>query len=203
MASTQKLDLMKLRRQEYAPSKKPVLLDVKPAKYLTVMGTGAPGGEAFQAAIGALYSAAYTIKMAWKFAGNEDYKVATLQAQWWNAPQRQWLPGKPPESWGWRLMILTPDFITEKELEDAAGKLKARKKPLPAKVRLEEIEEGKCVQALHVGPYSEEEKTIELMRQFAEASGLSLRKKHHEIYFSDPRRVAPEKLRTLLRVPVR
>jgi hypothetical protein len=129
---------------------------------------------------GALYSAAYTIKMTRKFAGQDSR-----------------------ETWRWKLIIRVPQFIAARDLRDAAAKLKEKGKGDPAaKVRLETIREGRCVQALHVGPYSSEPATIERMKAVAEASGLSFSGAHHEIYLSDPRRVAPEKLRTILRLPV-
>jgi hypothetical protein len=203
MATAEKIDLMKLHREEYAPLKKPALIEVKPARYLAITGMGVPGGEEFQACLGALYNMAYTIKMARKSAGKQDYKVATLEGLWWNAPGGKWRQDVPQEKWSWRLMIRTPDFIKEKDLQEALEKLEARKKPLVEKVRLEEIEEGKSVQMLHVGPYMEEAPTIRAMLDFADANGVRPNGKHHEIYLSDPRRVKPEKLRTILRIPVR
>jgi hypothetical protein len=141
--------------------------------------------------------------MTRKFAGEQDYKVSTLEGLWWNAPGGKWLKDIPPEKWSWCLLIRTPDFITGKDLRQAVEKLSAKKKPLIEEVRIEEMEEGKCVQMLHVGPYSEEAATIAAMIQFAEGNNLRLHGKHHEIYFSDPRRVKPEKLRTILRLPVK
>jgi hypothetical protein len=202
-SSTEKLDLMKLHKDEYALSKEPVFVDVKPAQFLTISGTGKPGGEEFQARLHALYNVAYAIKMARKSAGSHDYKVSTLEGQWWNAPGGTWSPDVPQEEWQWRLMIRTPDFVTKNEMQNAIAKLEEKKNPLIAKVRLESVTEGRCVQMLHTGPYTEEAATLRVIFEFIEANKVRPNGKHHEIYFSDPRRVKPEKLRTILRIPVR
>ncbi len=191
----EKVDLYKLHKADYVAKKEPALIKIGPAKYLTVDGQGEPGGEAFQTMLGALFAAAYTIKMTKKFAG-QDYKVCGLEGLWWGCEGSR-------ETWRWKLMIRVPGFITARDLKDAVAKLKEKGKgDLAAKVRLETIKEGRCVQALHVGPYSSEPATVERMQAVAEASGLSFSGAHHEIYISDPRRVAPERLRTILRLPV-
>lgn len=141
---TEKVDLYKLHKADYAAPKKPVLLEVAPARYLGIDGEGKPGGEEFQARVGALYGAAFTIKMTRKFAGKGDYAVC----------------------------------------------------------KLEGLDEGQCVQMLHLGPFDAERETIAVMRAFMDEEGLTRRGLHHEIYLSDPRRVAPERLRTILRLPV-
>jgi hypothetical protein len=187
-----KVDLYAENKAEYATPKKPVLLDVSPAQYLSIEGTGDPGGEEFQAAIGALYNVAYTIKMASKLAGR-DYGVCKLEGLY---------TGIGPGNWRWRLMIRTPGFITAKELESAKAALKAKSKPSEVQqIKLEKLREGKCIQMLHVGPYDDEQRTIAQMTRFAEENGLKCNGAHHEIYLSDPRRVAPERLRTILRLP--
>jgi hypothetical protein len=191
----EKVDLYKLHKADYVTPKEPVFVRIGAAKYLTVEGQGEPGGEMFQSMLGALYAAAYTIKMTKKFAG-QDYKVCGLEGLWWGFEGAR-------ETWRWKLIIRVPEFIAARDLKDAVARLKEKGKgDLPEKVRLETIKEGRCVQMLHVGPYSAEPATVERMKAFAEASGLSLRGPHHEIYLSDPRRVAPEKLRTILRFPV-
>jgi hypothetical protein len=191
----EKIDLYKLHKADYVTPKEPVFVTIAAAKYLTVDGQGDPGGEVFQAMLGALYGAAYTIKMTKKFAG-QDYKVCGLEGLWWGFEQAR-------ESWCWKLMIRVPDFIAARDLKSAVATLKEKGKgDLPAKVALEKIKEGRSVQVLHVGPYSTEPATVERMKAFAEKSGLTPRGRHHEIYLSDPRRVAPEKLRTILRFPV-
>jgi hypothetical protein len=198
-----KLDLYKEHKDEYVTPKRPVLVDVKPARYLTIVGRGGPGGEIFQAKIGALYAVAFTIKMTRKFAGR-DYKVCAPEALWWGTGGRPEFFREPRERWNWKLMIRTPEFITKDDLTDAVAKLQTKGKgPEAAEVRLDTISEGRCVQMLHVGPYDREPATIARMKAFAAENGLSFHGLHHEIYLSDPRRVAPERLRTILRLPVR
>ena len=197
-----KLDLYQINRADYATPRKPVLLRIAPATYLGIAGRGAPGGEAFEQAIGALYSVAFTIKMASKFAGR-DYGVAKLEGLWWVDSGRSFMT-EPKDQWSWQLLIRTPDFIGGREL-DAAGKTLAEKgkEPLFKEVELTTLNEGQCVQMLHTGPYDREPESIRQMEAFAAGQGYRFDGSHHEIYLSDPRRVAPEKLRTILRIPVR
>ena len=203
MASTEKIDLYKKYKDQYVEAKKPVLVSIGKATYLAIDGRGAPGGEAFTTRIGALYGAAYTIKMTRKFAGKQDYGICKLEALWWlDQEQRDWSK-VPQEAWNWKLMIRTPEFVTQKDLDGAVKTLLEKgKEPLCQEVRLESFTEGRCVQMLHVGPYDQEERTISQMEAFARSQGLALTGRHHEIYLSDPRRVAPERLKTTLRHPV-
>jgi hypothetical protein len=203
MPKASKLDLYKEHKQDYVTPRKPVLLTIGPAKYLSIEGQGQPGGELFQTHLGSLYGVAFTIKMTSKFAGR-DYKVMMLEGLWHHPDGQCAASGKPPKEWKWKLLIRTPDFITRKELHKAIAALKVKGKgPEVARVKLETFREGRCVQVLHVGPYDQEPQTIEVMKTFAEANGLSLKGPHHEVYLSDPRRVVPSKLRTILRQPVR
>ncbi len=197
-----KIDVCKLYKEEYAPYRKPTIVHTKLGLYLTIQGQGAPGSEAFTARIGALYSLAYTIKMTRKFAGGQDYTVGKLEGQFW-CEGEQCMARAPKEIWRWKLLVRTPDFIKQEDLDKAVDALKKRGKGENAElVRLEHLSEGDCVQLLHVGPYDKEPETIALIKTFAEANELALSGRHHEIYISDPRRVAPEKLKTILRVPV-
>jgi hypothetical protein len=141
--------------------------------------------------------------MTRKFAGGQDYKVCQLEGLWWADGSSADFTAVPRDQWRWKLLIRVPDFIGQADLDQAKAALRDKGKP-PAfeSVRLETIEEGPCVQMLHVGPYAEEPATLALMRQFAAAGGLEFRGPHHEIYLSDPRRVPPERLRTILRMPV-
>ena len=194
-ATATKLDLYAANRSEYVTPKKPVLI------YLAIDGSGEPGSAGFQAAIGALYAVAFTLKMANKFGGR-DYKVCGLEGLWWVSFGQSFLDA-PRESWQWKLMIRTPDFITPEDLKQTIEKLRQKGKPAEvAEVKLERLDEGRSIQVLHVGPYSEEPATIAAMEEFAAVHGLIRNGHHHEIYLSDPRRVKPEKLRTILRQPV-
>ena len=201
MAQT-KIDLYKQHKAEYAASRKPALVNVRKACYLAIEGQGAPGTETFTASIGALYGVAFTVKMTRKFSGRQDYTVCKLEAQWWSDGDRDFAAA-PKLSWRWKLLIRTPDFITRKDVESAVAVLRKRGKGEGVeRVRLESLSEGNCVQMLHVGPYEREQETIESMRAFVASKALSIQGRHHEIYLSDPRRVAPEKLKTILRMPV-
>jgi hypothetical protein len=203
MSTTEKIDLRKLHKNEYVQPKKPAFLDVAPARYLAIKGAGQPGGPEFQDRIGALYAMAYTIKMTHKFAGEQDYTVGLLEARYWLADGSCRFQTAPPEQWRWQLMIRTPEFVTEEERAKAIEALMEKSKtPSVRDVVFKSLAEGKCVQMLHVGPYDRESDTIAVMREFANSQGFELKGPHHEMYISDPRRVAPEKLKTILRFPL-
>jgi len=196
-----KLDLYQTNKAEYATPRQPVLLRIAKAAYLGIAGRGAPGGEAFEQAIGALYSVAFTIKMASKFAGR-DYGVCKLEGLWWVDSGCSFMT-EPKDKWSWRLLIRTPDFIGKRAMEAARKQLAEKGKgPLFKDVELTTLNENQCVQMLHIGPYDREPETVAQMEAFAAAQGYRFDGLHHEIYLSDPRRVAPEKLRTILRIPV-
>lgn len=204
MKRTSKLDLYKLHKVDYLAPRKSVLVRLKPATYLTIEGHGAPGGDEFTACIGALYGMAFTIKMTRKFAGLQDYAVCKLEGLWWADGANSNFAKTPKDQWHWKLLIRTPEFIKAKDLEQAAVVLVKRGKGANVeRVRLETLDEGQCVQMLHVGPYEKECETIALMEAFAEKQHLGFHGVHHEIYLSDPRRVPPERLKTILRHPVR
>jgi len=204
MASAEKIDLYKRHKDQYAARKTPILLTVDEGSYLTIDGRGAPGGPEFEDKIGALYAMAYTVKMTRKFDGAQDYVICKLEAVWWLDDPDQSFETAPPETWNWKLMIRTPDFVAPDELERAATKLIEKGKTEQTRhVRLERLAEGRCVQMLHVGPYEEEGRSFTQMEAFARDQGLVLHGRPHEVYLSDPRRVAPEKLKTILRHPVR
>lgn len=197
-----KLDLYLKHRDEYvASAKKPGLVRVGPARYLSITGRSAPGADEFTRAIGALYNVAFTIKMARKFAGR-DYTVTKLEGLW-SLDAAGGDPSSLATVWTWELVIRVPTFIMEKEVRATIDDLRRKGKSADvANVRLVELREGECVQMLHVGPYTAEEPTLDKMREFAGLAGRRFDGRHHEIYLSDPRRVKPEKLKTILRQPV-
>ncbi len=199
-AAAEKIDLYKTHKNEYQAKPAPALVAIGPAKYLAIDGKGEPGGTAFQACCGELFGAAYTIKMTKKFSGGPDYKVCCLEGLWWVADPCRWME-TPREEWEWKLLIRVPEFIGSRELKDAQKQLAAKGKPAP-NVKLETLREGRVIQALHVGPYGTEPETVAKMHAFAAAEGVEFRGRHHEIYLNDPRRVAPERLKTILRIPV-
>lgn len=198
-----KIDLYKLHKEEYVTPKTPQLVKVKAAKYFTIVGQGEPGGAVFSAKLGALYAVAFTVKMAKKFAG-KDYRVCGLEGFWWGSQGGSEFFSEPRETWNWKIVIRVPNFIVTRDVTAAVKNLLSKGKPAEVtEVRLEKITEGLCVQVLHVGPYATESETIARMEEFAKENGLTFHGLHHEIYLSNPRRVPPERLRTILRMPVR
>jgi hypothetical protein len=198
-----KLDLYKQNAGEYLARKTPSLVEIGRANYLAIAGQGPPGNNTFREKIGALYNVAFTIKMAKKFAG-QDYAVCKLEGLWWANKPDDDIFDVHREKLNWKLLIRRPDFIRQPDLNAAVASLRERgKTPLVDEVRLEALEEGRCVQALHVGPYSAEPETLAQMREFVAQNSMMFHGLHHEIYLSDPRRVAAARLRTILRVPVR
>lgn len=196
-----KLDLYSRHSKEYAASQTAALVAVGPATYLSISGQGAPGGAAFSEAIGALYGVAFTVKMTRKFAGKTDYAVCKLEGLW-PGFKDGCLPADK-DQWTWEMMIRTPEFVKDSDIKQAVAVLQKRGKGAGAdRVRLTTFNEGLCVQALHVGPYDKEGETICKMNAFAESKGLKLSGVFHEIYLSDPRRVDPARLKTILRHPV-
>jgi hypothetical protein len=186
----EKLDLYREHAADYAARRDPAIVNIARCQYLAIDGSGTPGGPEFQACIGALYKVAFTIKIARKFAG-QDYGVCKLEGLW-------------PDARTWSLLIRTPDFVTKDYLDAAVAKLIRKRAAFPVEAaRLLPLKEGWCVQALHVGPYSEEPATMEKMRECAAQAGMEFHGTMHEIYLADPRRVMAEKLRTILRQPVR
>ncbi len=206
--SSEKIDLAKLYKAEYKALAKPIRVEVESGLYLSVEGSGPPGADDYVTAITALYGMAYTIKMGRKADGQGDYVISKLEAIYWQADGDELDPERK-EDWSWRLMIRTPREIagyplTDDDLEKARKRLRSKKKDAGSeRVSLTELAEGPCVQMLHVGPYEKEQETIAVMREYCAAENLEPHGRHHEIYLSDPRRVAPEKLKTILRMRVR
>jgi hypothetical protein len=200
-AKGSRIDLYALHSTEYAAPKSPIIVETKKGHYLSIDGEGSPADAAFTNAIGALYNVAFTIKMEQKFAGR-DYKVAPLEGLWWTARDGDFMD-VPKSDWRWRLLIRVPDFIGNAERKEAIARLIERgKSDLVKQVKRISLSEGKCVQVLHTGPYDAEGPALAAMRAVAKAHGLRFRGLHHEIYLSDPRRVAAARLRTILRHPV-
>jgi len=201
-AQPEKLNLFKEFKREYVQPKQPKLIEVGPATYLAVDGKGGPGGELFQERVGALYGMAYTLKFQSKDAGR-DYVVSKLEALYGVDQPFDDLSTIDSDEWSWRMLMRVPEFTAAEDLEAARAALRAKEKEGDFDaVRLERIDEGRCVQCLHLGPYEKEAETVALMDAFCEEHSLTPRLWHHEIYFSDPRRVPPERLKTLLRHPV-
>lgn len=178
--------------------------EVPPMQYLMVDGHGDPNtSPAYGQALEALYPVAYRIKFASKAAGR-DYVVPPLEGLWWADDMDAFTSGRDKSKWDWTMMLLTPDWIGSDEVDAAVAAVAAKKPPdRLGDVRLEFLDEGLCVQTLHVRSFDDEGPVLERMHhEFIPANGLRMAGTHHEIYLADPRRTAPEKLRTLLRQPV-
>jgi hypothetical protein len=181
------------------------IVDVPKLQYLMIDGHGDPNAsKAFSDATAALYPIAYKLKFTSKLELGKDYTVMPLEGLWWSDRMETFTSARDKSQWDWTLMIMQPGWITQ-EMFKAAMQKTAEKDP-PASlthVRLETLDESQCVQTLHIGSYDDEADTLAKMHhEFIPANHLKMVKKHHEIYFSDFRKVAPNKLRTLLRQPV-
>ncbi len=202
------VDLVRQHRALYNPSwKHPAVVEVPELSFVTVDGRGAPESEAYADALQALYSTAYTLKFSLRNADAErDFKVAPLEGLWWGDAERPSLEElqKDRAAWNWRLMIALPDGVTAAEVAAAAEQAARKRRPsAPVEIRFERLEEGLAAQLLHIGPYSEEAPTIERLHAWVAEQGYELHGRHHEIYLSDPQRTAPERLKTVIRHPVR
>lgn len=196
-----RLDLRKSLHHLYAPPAGAVeVVEVPPMKYIMVDGAGEPNGTPFQVAVGAIYSLAYTLKFRCKKVEKRDYNVMALEGLWW-AKGKFDLAKR--DSWLWTLMVVQPDFATDKMFAEAFLEVREKKNPPGlTRARLETFDEGLCVQTMHVGPYSTEPQSMALIDAFAKNHGYRMVGKHHEIYLGDPRRSAPSKLRTIIRHPI-
>ncbi len=201
-------DLVRQHRALYNPSwKHPAVVEVPVLSFLMVDGRGAPESEVYQEAVQAMYGTAYTLKFSLRNADAErDFKVGPLEGLWWSDLERPGLDDlrADREAWNWTLMTAVPDGVTAAEAAAAAEQAARKRRPsVPLEVRFERFEEGLAAQLLHIGPYSEEWPTIERLHTWVAGQGYELHGRHHEIYLSDPRRTAPERLKTVVRHPVR
>jgi hypothetical protein len=192
-------------KQLYSPSPKVVaVVDVPELSFLMVDGTGNPNtAPAYAQAIEALYSVSYTLKFMLKRGPAAlDYAVMPLEGLWW-AEDMAAFTMLDKDAWHWTMMIAQPEAITDELFQQAAAQA-TRKKAAAAlsRLRLERFCEGRAVQILHIGPYAAEGPTLERLHLFIAEQGYMRRGKHHEIYLSDPRRAAPEKMKTIVRQPI-
>lgn len=205
-------DFKKEYKELYLPKNKPGIVTVPSMNYLAVRGQGDPnveGGE-YKQSIGLLYGIAFTIKMSKKgdrqIEGYFDYVVPPLEGFWWQDGMKG-IDYAHKESFKWISVIRLPDFVTESDFEWAVAEAAKKKKTDFSKVEFFNYDEGECVQCMHVGSYDNEPATVALMHEYMENVGYVLditdKRMHHEIYLSDARKVAPEKLRTVIRHPIR
>ncbi len=200
----EKFDYKKeLKHLYWPPRGKFTLVDVPPLNFLMVDGEGNPNvSPLFQEACEALYGMAYTLKFLLKPQGIE-FTVAPLEGLWW-AEDMAAFSLEQKESWHWTVMIMQPAWVTAEHVAQARQDLARKKNPtaLP-RLRFDTYHEGLSVQTMYLGAYADEGATIAAMHAFAREQGFALHGKHHEIYLGDPRRTAPEKLKTVIRQPIR
>jgi hypothetical protein len=205
-------DFKKEYKEFYMPPKKPSIVTVPKMNYIAVRGQGDPNPEEseYKQAIGLLYGIAFTIKMSkmgsHKIDGYFDYVVPPLEGFWWQDGVKG-IDYTRKEDFNWISVIRLPDFVTKEDFDWAIEEATKKKKTDFSKVEFFTYDEGLCVQCMHIGPYDDEPATVELMHKFMEEQGYELditdERIHHEIYLSDARKVAPEKLKTVVRHPVK
>ncbi len=203
------LDLRKQLKHLYQPSaKKFSVVDVPPMNFLMIDGAGNPNtSQDYRAVLEALYGLSYTLKFGVKLGkyGKKkyDYPVMALEGLWWMDDMREFSVTRK-DDWKWTMMMMQPDIITPDQVELARADLIKKKNPVAAaRIRFESYHEGLSAQIMYFGPYADEGPTIQRLHNFISESGHQLRGKHHEIYLSDPRRTAPEKLKTVIRQPMK
>ena len=205
-------DYKKEYKEFYQPPKTPSIIDIPQMDYIAVRGKGDPNlpdGE-YKSAIGLLYGIAYTIKMSYmgshKIDGYFPYVVPPLEGLWWQEGGAG-IDYSRKENFQWISMIRLPEFVTEEEFDWAVAEATEKKQTDFSKVEFFPYKEGLCVQCMHIGSYDKEPASLQLMNSFIQKEGYipdqSGIRKHHEIYLSDPRRTKPERLRTVIRQPIR
>jgi hypothetical protein len=201
-----KIDFKKELKHLYRPSAKEfVVVDVPPMKFLMVDGHGDPNtAQEYQDAVEALYAVSYKLKFVSKKGLGKDYVVPPLEGLWWAEDMEAFTAARDKSAWDWTMMIMQPEWITHEMVEEAVKQVEKKDLPALSKLRLETHHEGLSAQILHIGSYDDEGPTIaRLHNEFMPENGYEEAGKHHEIYLSDPRKVAPDKLKTVLRQPVR
>ncbi len=205
-------DYKKEYKEFYLPKKQPQIVDIPEMKFIAVRGTGDPNeeGGAYKTAIGLLYGIAFTIKMSKmgsrKIQGYFDYVVPPLEG-FWKQEGVEGIDYRRKADFQWISVIRLPEFVEKADVQWAVEEAERKKKQDFSKVEFLTIQEGLCVQCMHIGPFDNEPATIALMDRYAQEQGyekdFSEERMHHEIYLSDVRRAAPERWRTVIRQPVR
>ena len=205
-------DFKKEYKEFYMAKNKPQIVDVPRANYIAVRGKGNPNEEngEYQKAISVLYAVAYTLKMSYKtdyrIEGFFEYVVPPLEGFWWQ-DNIDGVNYSDKSSFNWISVIRLPDFVTEKDFKWAIETAEKKKKPDCSSAEFLTVDEGLCVQIMHIGAFDDEPKTVAVMDKFLEDNGyendMNDKRLHHEIYMSDARKVSPEKWKTIIRHPIR
>lgn len=205
-------DFKKEYKEFYMPKGKPEIVTVPKANYIAVRGKGNPNDEggAYQQAVGILYAVAYTLKMSYKtdyrIEGFFDYVVPPLEGFWWQDGVGG-IDYSDKSTFNWISVIRLPDFVTQKDFDWATGEVEKKKHLDCRKAEFLTIDEGLCVQIMHIGPFDDEPATVSMMNAYLLENGyendFSGSRLHHEIYLSDARKVAPEKWKTVIRHPIK
>lgn len=197
-----KLDFIKEYKSYYTAKNTPIVVEFVKIQYLTIEGKGEPAGKEFTKAVESLYPLAYGIKKICK-NNEQDFGVPKLEGLWWVESGKHALD-TPRSEWYWKLLIRMPDFVTSEIFKTAQEEVfKKKGVALINEIKFETIDEKKCVQIMHIGPYSTEPETIAKMQDFMKENGVSENGLHHEIYLSDPRKTVPKKMKTILRQPIK
>jgi hypothetical protein len=198
-----KVDLKKELKALYNPSAKEVtIVEVPDMNFLMINGEGAPASQQYIEAVQTLFPLAYALKFMVKKGRGVDYAVMPLEGLWWMDDMAQFSVERKDE-WKWTAMIMQPKYVTEADFKAAVEQVRKKKLPALDKVRFECFHEGKAAQIMHIGPFSAEAANIQRIHAAIKTSGHELSGKHHEIYLSDPSKTAPEKLKTVLRQPMK
>ena len=205
-------DFMKEYKEFYMPKGKPEIVMVPKANYIAVRGKGDPNDEggAYQQAVGILYAVAYTLKMShktdYRIEGFFEYVVSPLEGFWWQDGV-DGIDYSDKSAFNWISVIRLPDFVTQKDFDWAAGAVKKKKHLDCSKAEFLTIDEGLCVQIMHIGPFDDEPATVSMMNTYLLENGyendFSDSCLHHEIYLSDARKIAPERWKTVIRHPIK
>lgn len=201
-----KIDLKKDRKDLYRPPSADFTeVDVPPMTYLAIDGHGDPNtSPAYAQAVESLYTAAYAIKFAFKARTGDDFVVGPLEGLWSSTDDESFVHGRK-DVWDWTMLIPLPEPVSTDDATQGLDRAAQKKPQLPiASVRPLRMEEGRCLQILHLGSYDDEAPTLARLHTVVMPErGVTWNGRHHEIYLSDPRKVAPEKLRTVLRQPIK
>ncbi len=199
-----KIDFKKELKHLYNPSAKKVeIVDVPMMKFLLIDGAGDPNtAQEYKDAVEALFAVSYALKFMVKKEKGVDYGVLPLEGLWWSDDMAQFSM-ENKDAWKWTSMIMQPEYVTEDLVSKALEQVEKKNPPALPKIRFESFHEGLSAQIMHIGPYSAEGPTIDRLHSFIKENGYELKGKHHEIYLSDPRRSSPERMKTVIRQPMK